>query len=930
MDEQKVFSSDYRVVFLYSQERQTGVQESDLVGKMASYYDEISVLPIPSNSLSSAYEEACKLTQKTLEKVSNVSNAKFPQTMIVFTDIQKELNETETFYTSKQLESFWNKNDYKIFSMTMVHLGNNQNLKVVFQKAKETFPFENFLVYLSFDYSDLIIFGKTNSFRICEENMFKFDYSENDTVTDSITLWSFGPTADQKESHPQTFTAHFRFGTSSYAYAKEFIEHKKNENCEVTDYCLLGRNDIAVVNSKATIFWLYKMREELHDKKWCTTYDVCVLLPPLDKSKMDGYASPALDEPTVCKTCDLKDGCSKRESYQESLSCKSNKCIEKNSYLEQDPSFIYRVSRKAILSRFEEFKTAYINGCTRMEVEPDFVWLRWLHETTLLASSFLSNKMSRSIGLFLMPQIRDILIYGKSIFSSEKLRISHKGEIETKFFKDVFSNILVLIDSMNHSNRQFVQTPSFHIASFEMQPKVMAYYTAITQELIDTLKDDEDAPFYGYTISPGFTNALKVKSLALQEICPKDEFISIEVDEKSLYDIRLTTETLAHELSHYVGGECRNRLKRMEFILSSCFCTIIQSVLKEVCHIIAPTYTADLSSLSIFESSCKLTSAYINEKVDSSQVQYLDYLWENHIKKLGKHINQSPSLDTCFFNQVKSSLEQTHFTSTINGENKPFVELLNDYLLKTMGIKPILDIDSTSWADNPIVYSECDRIFKEALYSYMHSKTAKDGKEVESSVANKDLHPLWHSCYLFKETFADLQMIQIFDMSWREYYQVLDLSHSYNRDTRQRALAVATTLHRHHEPKWKNITALEDACDEEKKIIEQINKFLETEYPLMNAEQFEPFVGNVTIQYWLVKYLDVCYCSINKQKEEKKERLETLTACHNTLSSTSSLLDIHCAILELNQTYQDKMLQSCREYLDERNSNRIPKLTENI
>lgn len=911
MDEQNVFSSDYRVVFLYSQERQTGVQESDLAGKMASYYDEVSVLPIPSNSLSSAYEEACKLTQETLEKVSNVRNAKFPQTMIVFTDIQKEQNEAEIFYTSKQLESFWNKNDYKIFSMTMIHLGKNQNLKIVFQKAKETFSLENFLVYLSFDYSDLIIFGKTDSFQICEENMFEFDYSENDTVTDSITLWSFGPAANQKESHPQTFTAHFRFGTSSYAYAKEFIERKKNENCEVTDYCLLGRNDIAVVNSKATIFWLYKMREELHDKKWCTTYDVCVLLPTLDESKIEGHTSSPLDERDFCKVCDAKTVCTKRESYQESISCECNK-LDKN--LEQESDSIYLISRKAILSRLDEFKVAYLDGCSRMKVEPDFVWLRWLHETTLLASSFLSNKMSRSIGLFLMPQIRDILIYGKSIFSSEKLRISHKGEIETRFFKNVFSNILVLIDSMNHSNRQFVQTPSFHMASFEMQPKIMAYYTAVTQGLIDMLKDDNDAPFYGYTISPGFTNSLKVQSLALQRICPRDEFISIEVDEKSLYDIRLTTETLAHELSHYVGGKCRNRPKRTECILSSCFHMIIENVLNQICRIIAPTHRAVLHLPTIFESSKKLSAVYINEEIDSSKVQYLRPLFEEHLTKLNKHIRSSYSLNELFFNQVKNSLTQTHFISSENGQTDSFLDVLNKYLLEIMGVKLSSDVTLDTWDNDPIARDECSGIINNILHSHIYGETES---EVENNAANKNLDPLWHRCYLFNETFADLQMIQTFDMSWHEYYQVLDLAKSYDTDAIQRALAVATTLHCHHEPKWENITVLENPLPHELEITEQVNKLLDIQYPLAYDDQFKPFGGNAAIQHWLLRYLDVCYYSINEQKEKKKDRLEILTECHHILSSASSLLDIHCAILEFNQTYQDKMLQSCKEYINE-------------
>lgn len=93
---------------------------------------------------------------------------------------------------------------------------------------------------------------------------------------------------------------------------------------------------------------------------------------------------------------------------------------------------------------------------------------------------------------------------------------------------DLFQDVSILMDSMNRSSRQFIQTPPFRTTAFSMPPKLMAYYTAVAHQILDALQDDTNN-FYGFMIAPSFVKELEVISLAEQRLTEGNQLLSISI-----------------------------------------------------------------------------------------------------------------------------------------------------------------------------------------------------------------------------------------------------------------------------------------------------------------------------------------------------------------------------------------------------------------
>ena len=122
---------------------------------------------------------------------------------------------------------------------------------------------------------------------------------------------------------------------------------------------------------------------------------------------------------------------------------------------------------------------------------------------------------------------------------------------------------------MNHSSRQFIQTPPFRTMAFSIPPKLMAYYTAVGHQILLALQDDPDN-HYGFMIAPSFVRNLEVVSIAVKELTDKDQMLSIAVSEPALYSLQQTTFYLVHEFSHYLGQKNRMRDERKDYLLKAC------------------------------------------------------------------------------------------------------------------------------------------------------------------------------------------------------------------------------------------------------------------------------------------------------------------------------------------------------------------------
>ena len=445
--------------------------------------------------------------------------------------------------------------------------------------------------------------------------------------------------------------------------------------------------------------------------------------------------------------------------------------------------------KRIMADALNDFLEVYQTSPAGMPEDP--VWTHWLRKTSSLAVSLYENRLAMDFGTCLVPQFLDLFSYAKNLLRSEVLTPADRDNV-WDIFSAFFSSTSILVDSINHSSRQFVQVPSFGSVSFEMPPKLMAYYTAMTHELIEVFRDDGYT--YGVAFYPEFVYTLKVTSYADQDIS-KDEWLTISVGEQSLYTLQLTTETLGHEISHFVGGQNRRRDVREIRALQTSLAGLAGQLLKRLCRRLSEycglerEFPAAAGWSELYDLVEELTEGLRRTclPVYAEKELYSRYL-QNHLANLPIDILGVPGL----INLLK--------------------EWLCGYLLDEQGeLMPLLAKRFAQEIGGPgAVPHEASRLVyraraKDCVYRLLIEELediANCNRDVEvgeesamyDSAASSS-SPGW-VVYMFREAFADLQMILLFNLNWEDYQALFlqDEGLLSAEDCPPRMLAVARAL----------------------------------------------------------------------------------------------------------------------------------------
>lgn len=553
-------SVDARVVHLYSKEiNLQPLPLDDTYYTMFAHYDAIKVFEANSDDHavveSNPLLEAYKKSHKTNTRIQGASG----QTLFVFADTQ--LSEPYGSGETGKIDAFWADESEPLFFMTMINIGISgfSHIHTILEKIKNCYNGKKYLVYFTFDYCDIVIFLRGDSFSECANCVFNLDYfpkSEkgNALIADSITLYSFS-SCDRKISPEkltkEQFSVYLRFGVTDLVRANEFYvnlrENSKKDHSQITltQNLVLGRHDFGIFAQNVTLQWLLyaidqaEKFDQLETKErkpsWFTTRILSVLIPKTEPSLLRGIIDPA-------------------------------------------PRAVPELT-KYIEDQYFEFEVVYREFCKKLKFTEDNVWLRWLREASMQAISFFADPMMTDLGICLVPQFLDFYRYALQLYKKEFALLRYRDNVDL-ISQNLFINVSILVDSMNQSSRQFIQTPPFRTISFEMPPKIMAYYMTMIRSLIEALRDGIHT--YGFTISPKLTYNLDVSSLALTDILDGEEFISIGIGEEQLYCMQDTTAVLLHEIAHIVGWKSRCRRKRFFCFLRAALQDLILDIAADV------------------------------------------------------------------------------------------------------------------------------------------------------------------------------------------------------------------------------------------------------------------------------------------------------------------------------------------------------------
>ncbi len=866
---------DARIVSLYSRGIQEGCPKnikSACNFYSFCYYDSIQVSPVNIGKgpiLKAAYAQARK---KSLSASSK--GCAFRQFLIAATDIVPNAENASNYgYTVNQIDSFWkNVGKHPLFFVSMINLHKSSDLRTVWEDIFACFPAEKHLIYTTFDHCDLILFSYGDSFQEYTDKIFSLYYGSERGLNDVITLYSFSPKGDLKKSS-ERFRVLIRIGVRDYPTAVKFRDRLMELPTSIQTNWLLGRNDISVLCEDATLQWLASVREALleiemtYGVRWYTTYDLTIF--SIDNTDRTPF-------------------------------------IWKSNGDNLDISSLH----KNMQTRFKKFQREYLKTFRRLGniegiwLTPNNVWLRWLEDSCALAVQLMGSRLSSDLATCLVPQFTDLLQYSTKLFSSKNIRRRDDiDEINNSYIR-FFSNMAILVDSMNQTNRQFVQVPAFHLPSFEVPPQILAYYTVLVQKLREVFQDDVDI-IYSMTISPKLVNTLSVSSLALQEIMPDHQWISMSMDEDSFYTLKLTTETIAHEVSHYIGQKSRRRDKRKECVMKCAFQLLFMQLLQSLCEEVenvcnclignrtldavqTPQVSFDVSA-QIAKRLWEKAIAICGDRYDIKHMTYSEKI-KDLLDRLPRDIGDYPPLVECFFQEIWELMESAPDS---------FEDVLSS-LRMTVCIKAGIrqEIMSEDRNFDSLMKAELNKMFETVLSDF-----SKQFEESEADLAESEFIPcqlIGKLNYMFRETFADLQAIMLLNMNWDDYCSLLQREDgkALIDDCPLRMLAVSKVI------TSRNQDFLPDrTMPEFENVLNSIDLSINNEAETLAARGFEP-----TYLYYLTDYLTSCAETIATSFEDKANLTESLQALHRNLSDNIPLYSLQMQIQSFIEDYREKLL----------------------
>ena len=135
---------------------------------------------------------------------------------------------------------------------------------------------------------------------------------------------------------------------------------------------------------------------------------------------------------------------------------------------------------------------------------------------------------------------------------------------QEKMTRQYFNALNILALCTMHSERQFVQAPAFNAGYFDVPPKLLAFYSAVAQEVLDALRG-EGEPYYHFLFIPNYQRDINVRPMELEMRENLSQHLAVaHLHESYFYDPVLTIKLFCHEAAHYLSN--RHRKERALYI----------------------------------------------------------------------------------------------------------------------------------------------------------------------------------------------------------------------------------------------------------------------------------------------------------------------------------------------------------------------------
>lgn len=730
-----------------------------------SYFSRVEVSPVKTNiagtsnqSLKEVYESMQACFRRSPEEYQS------QQIILAFTDVKNR-------FQREQIRRFWDEKTSALFFTTLVNVQLGGDIEVAVERIKSIYgPARNgrYLIYYTLDHSEIIIFYKGDSFQEYAGKVMRLNYAIQpkavNPIMDTITICGFGERSQYVVS--ETVDAYLQMDVTDYVQADAYI---RNHGL-LEKRWLLGRNDIAIWLPDTTLKMLYDLYAT-YDASWITTLNLSIQIKPDEKIEKYLNAKEALTT--------------------------SGPALNRK--------------KDALNSAINKLEQAYKAICRTMGSDSDVVIIRILYDINALIFDIDNAQLAEDLVIVLLPQIEGFVNYiirvCEMIGDSKELALNVLNALQS-CWNAFYLNIAALINNTVHSDRKFIQIPHYEATSFEMPPKMMAYYSMMAYRIASIFNDQMDV-CYGIMLSPKLVNELEVEPFALRDIGEPHQMISINISEKMMYQPKRTVAILGHEIAHFISKGPRNRELRLLQILGYYIDHSLQqmfSVYGEMLPLSVSTCGGEEEYLELYISTeermtfCKKMASTLLDEIKET-------LSASGKRRMGpaftmRDVEQELEiLPRRLFNNDchrKEIFEQFVFPDDPNQTPLYLRSILRKLWFQTGLPTPLEKISLTNMP--PAVRAQAKQYAKTQFFHALeHFPLFRD--EVGA------LQDFWENTgYLFSEAYADIAMILIFDMSAQEYAALFIDGKKNDKLEETRFIAVVRAIKKCKEQPWKDGT----------------------------------------------------------------------------------------------------------------------------
>ncbi len=635
-------------------------------------------------------------------------------------------------FTKEEIDKFWKDESLPMY-ISMVHLDLEHCLDDIIRKICKIFKGRNYLYYITFDYSGIIVLAKNDTVKEYARKLLKLNYfCQNEMrIQDTFSVFSFNKRSlktlfdkyaqkgngkkdikdEDKDKGEDKYLISVNISVKDLGLYQKFkkklkkFEKKRNYSSKKT--WILGRHDVSIVIDKGDIYWLtyvqYLLDKYSSEKKAFWTYESFVKI----KVKERDYKTD--------QTQDQKEDAS-WEKANESL---------------------------------EEVYRKFCNNIERLRYDTYLVPVREVKNSIY---AILKNGFAEDFIICMYQSFVEFLKYltdkMKEELTNENPQIRYREKFEN-CFSEYFSSLNSLVNSAMHSDRQFIQATAFNAIIYDVPPKIMAFYVAMVNKIQNIVRTEDDQE-YTFVLAPGFSDEITVKIISYMEPePPTDRILKVSISERSLYNPKTVICRMTHEIAHYVGDGCRKRDKRKAYMLK----TLIYSVL---IHILDRDFPIDGEFYALLDRIDRIAGK--NQEFDTETMNYSVYLSSLHVSVLEFFIKDREVADE-IRNYIKNKIEK---------------------IIKTNYIRKVVNMERDSGGiycpeNLSEIVSDFDREYLSSLiYKDIQKKLQRIKRDVETDSQDSEFNMndfMRTLISLYSETYADLQMILLLDISYDNYLQ---------------------------------------------------------------------------------------------------------------------------------------------------------------